>query len=114
MARAYVVRRPVINSYLVRERDRRRLRELGWVLAVVVPVGLLLLGYVALRLEVLRVGYRLTGLELALEQRVQQERRLELERSRLTHPGLIERRAVTELGMRVPDSRQLLLLEDSP
>ena len=86
MARAYVVRRPVTNAYLVRERDRRRLRELGWVLAVVVPVGLLLLGYVGLRLEVLRVGYRLTELEADLEVRVQSERQLDLERSRLTRP----------------------------
>ena len=114
MNRAYVVRRPVVNSYLVRERDRRRLRELGWVLLVVLPVGLFGLAYVGLRLEVLRVGYRLDGLETRLEQRGQIERLHELERSELTRPGVIERRAMGELGMRVPDSRQLMALEESP
>lgn len=114
MARTYVVPRPVTNSYLVRERDRRRLRELGWVLLVVLPVGLFGLGYVGLRLEVLRVGYRLDRLETRLEQRQQAERLLGLEVSALTRPALIERRATTELGMQVPRRDQLLPLEESP
>ena len=114
MARAYVVRRPVINSYLVRERDRRRLRELGWVLLVVLPVGLFGLAYVGLRLEVLRVGYRLDGLETQLERYQQEERLLALEHSALTRPAVIERRAMSELGMRVPESHQLLAARPQP
>lgn len=114
MARAYVVRRPVINSYLVRERDRRRLRELGWVLLVVVPVGLFGLAYVGLRLEVLRVGYRLDQLETQLERGEQAERLLALDRSALTRPEVIERRATGELGMRVPQRHQLVTLENAP
>ena len=114
MARAYVVRRPVINSYLVRERDRRRLRELGWVLLMVVPVGLFGLAYVGLRLEVTRVGYHLTLLENQLEERAQVERKLGVERGELTRPGVIERRATAELGMKVPDRDQILTLEEAP
>ncbi len=113
MARAYVVRRPVVNSYLVRERDRRRLRELGWVLLVVLPVGLFGLAYVGLRLEVLRVGYRLDHLETRLEQRQRAERLLALEVSAMMRPAEIERRATSELGMRVPERRQLVTLEEA-
>lgn len=114
MARAYVVRRPVVNTYLVRERDRRRLRELGWVLLVVVPVGLLGLAYVGLRLEVVRVGYHLDRLETELTRLEREERLLALERGALTRPELIERRATAELGMRVPERSQLLSLEKTP
>ena len=92
----------------MRERDRRRLRELGWVLLVVLPVGLFGLAYVGLRLEVLRVGYRLDLLETRLERREQAERQLALEHSAWTRPATIERRATTELGMIVPEQRQLV------
>ena len=108
MARAYAVHRRVPNTYLVRERDRRRLRELGWVLLVVLPVGLFGLLYVGLRLEVLRVGYRIHDLETRLERRLETERRLDLEVSRLSRPPVIEERARAELGMRVPERWQLL------
>ena len=59
-AYAYAVRRPVVNSYLVRERDRRRLRELGLVLLLVLTLGGGLLGYTWIHLEVLRTGFRVS------------------------------------------------------
>ncbi len=108
MARAYAVRRPVVNTYLVRERDRRRLRELGSVVLAVTLVGLCGLGYLWLRLEVLRAGYRLHDLEAALEQRQQVERRVGVELSRHVRPQEIERRAIAELGMRVAEESQLI------
>ena len=114
MARAYAVRRPVPNAYLVRERDRRRLRELGWVLLVVLPVGLCGLAYVWLRLEVLRAGYRIHQLETVLEERLQTERRLDYDMSSLARPQVIERRAVAELGMQVPEQWQLVKVEEMP
>ena len=114
MARAYAVRRPVPNAYLVRERDRRRLRELGWVLLVVLPVGVCGLAYVWLRLEVLRVGYQIHDLETMLEQRLQTERRLDFEMSSRARPQVIEQRAIDELGMRVPERWQLVTAETRP
>ena len=39
----YAPRRPVVNSYLVRERDRRRLRELVWVVVILAPLAIGLL-----------------------------------------------------------------------
>ena len=53
----YVIRRPVVNTHLVRQRDRRLWRDLAVVLGVVAVVGLVLLGYTWARLEVLRNGY---------------------------------------------------------
>ena len=41
----YAVRRPVVNSYLVRQHDRRRRRELGVVLLACLPLAVALLGY---------------------------------------------------------------------
>jgi len=45
LASAYAFRRPVANTYLVRERDRRLRRELFAVVGVVLSLGGGLLGY---------------------------------------------------------------------
>jgi hypothetical protein len=81
---SYVVRRPVDNRYLVRERDRRRLRELGWVLLTALPVALALIAYVWVNLE---LAY-LTGA------------------ARLAERGV-------ELGLAPPDPARLLYAEES-
>ncbi len=114
MKRAYAVVRPVFNDYLIRERDRRRRRDLLWVAAVLLPVAVCALVYVWLHVEVLRVGYRIHELEQQLEQRVELERRLGLEAAYLQSPRRIEERAVRELGMSAPDSEQLLFVEATP
>ena len=107
MRTSYVVRRPVDNRYLVRERDRRRLRELGWVLLAAVPVALVLIGYVWVNLELLRSGYRIHD----LEGRLQSERRalslLELEEAYLTSAARLAAHG-TELGLAPSDPRQLI------
>ena len=102
MRREYSVRLPVLNAYLVRDRDRRRLRELGLLLAVMLPVGLCALGYVRLHLGVMRAGYEVSRLEVQLRERVRREKQLELEVAYLASPARIERRANEELGMRYP------------
>ncbi len=63
---AYAFTRPVANSYLVRERDRRRVRELALVLLVVLCLGGGLLAYTWIHLEVTRTGYRIDKLEREL------------------------------------------------
>ncbi len=79
MRTSYVVRRPVDNRYLVRERDRRRLRELGWVLLAALPVAAMLIGYVWVNLELLRCGYRIHDLEGRLHEEQRALSILELE-----------------------------------
>lgn len=113
MKHAYVVHRPVANEYLVRERDRRRLRELGVVLLVLAPVALALTGFTWVHLQVLDAGYRIEELEGRLHELGRRESRLRLEASYLASPNVVERRARRELGMRPPELEELVFLERS-
>jgi hypothetical protein len=113
-AYTYAVRRPVANAYLVRERDRRRARELAAVLLVVLSLGGGLLGYTWIHLEVLHTGYRIEKLERRLDELTQKERRLRLEASYLASPQQVERRAVAELGMQPPALEQVIFWEELP
>lgn len=108
MRHQYAVRRPVLNAYLVRERDRKRMRELGLLLAVVLPVGLCALGYVRLHLGVVRTGYEVNRLEVELRELVRREKQLELEASYLASPARIEEQAIEELGMHYPRLEQMV------
>ncbi len=112
MRNAYTVRRPVVNAYLVRERDRRRLRELAYVLLAVFPLGLGLLIYTWLQLETLRVGYRIEALERRVHQLQQVERQLRLESAYLASPQQLADRAAGELGLAAPRLDQVLFLEE--
>ena len=112
MKSAYSVRRPVVNSYLVRERDRRRLRELGLVLLTLLPLGGALLIYIWVQLEAVRTGYRIDALERRLHALGQSERQLRLEASYLASPERIGRRAAAELGMAPPRLEQMVFAEE--
>jgi uncharacterized protein (DUF1786 family) len=111
---AYAFTRPVVNTYLVRERDRRLLRELAMVVLVVVCLGGGSLAYTWMHLEVLDTGYRIVDLERRLRDLAQDERRLHLEAAYLASPPKIEERAVKELGMRGPDMEQVIFAEELP
>jgi uncharacterized protein HemX len=109
---AYTVRRPVVNAYLVRERDRRRLRDLALVVAVVAPLGIGLAGYTWLQLETLRVAYRVEALEREAHRVAQVERQLRLEAAYLANPERLAARAQAELGLAEPAIEQVLFLEE--
>jgi cell division protein FtsL len=111
---AYAFTRPVANSYLVRERDRRLLRELALVLLVVLCLGGGLLAYTGIHLEVTRTGYRIDKLERELEESTREERRLRLQAAYLASPTQIEKRAVAELGMQPPALEQVVFWEELP
>jgi len=109
---AYAFRRPVVNTYLVRERDRRLLRELALVVLVVVSLGGGLLAYTWMHLEVLDTGYRIVDLEHRLRDLAQEERKLHLEAAYLASPERIEERAAKEIGMRGPEMSQVIFAEE--
>jgi cell division protein FtsL len=109
---AYAFRRPVANTYLVRERDRRRVRELLVVLGVVVCLGGSLLAYTWIHLEVTRAGYRIDRLERELTELERTERQLRLEAAYLASPTQVERRAVGELHMQPPALEQVVFWEE--
>lgn len=108
---AYALHRPVANEYLVRERDRRRLRDLGKVVLVLAPLALALSAFTWVHLQVLDAGYRIDRLEHELHALEREESRLRLEAAYLSSPKRIERRARRELGMRPPEVGQLVFVE---
>lgn len=114
MRSAYALRRPVANTYLVRERDRRRTRELGLVLLVVISLGGGLLSYIWIHLQVLSAGYRIDELERENVELTRKERQLRLEAAYLASPSQVESRAVKELGMRSPALEQVVFWEELP
>jgi cell division protein FtsL len=107
-ASPYVVRRPVVNDYLVRERDRRRVRELLRLLLLVAPLGLALLAYTWIHLESLDAGFRIRGLEQELHGLERRDRQLRLEAAWLKSPGRVEDLAETELGLAPPRPDQVV------
>ena len=113
MRNAYVVRRPIVNAYLVRERDRSRFRELLVVALLVLPLAIGLFADIWIHLEVIRTGYRLDELERTLGDLEQQERRLRLEASYLASPQRVEVRATEEFGMAEPRVEQLVFVESN-
>lgn len=112
MRRTYAVTRPIANSYLSRERDRRRRKDLLVVACTLLPVAAAALLYVWLHVEVLRAGYRIHELEQQLQQQVEVERQLGLAVAALESPGRVELRAVEDLGMAVPAAEQLVFVEE--
>jgi 4-amino-4-deoxy-L-arabinose transferase-like glycosyltransferase len=111
---AYAFTRPVANTYLVRERDRRKWRELVLVSAVVLCLGGGLLAYTWIHLEMTRTGYRIDALERELAERTREERELRLQAAYLASPSQIERRAAGELGLQAPALEQVVFWEELP
>lgn len=114
MRRLYAPRRPVPNAYLVRERDRRRHRELAWVAVIVLSVGACLLAYVWLQVELLRTGYQVQDLEEELEQVLRRQGALELREAELSSPARIRERAAAELGMQPADGSRMIFEAEVP
>lgn len=111
MKTRYVTTRPVRNRYLVRERDRRRLKEMGKVTVAVLLVGAALLGYTWLHLRLLGSGYRVETLQRELHELERLERHMSLEAAYLSSPTRVETRATSELGMAAPRLDQMLFLQ---
>lgn len=108
----YVVRRAVPNAYLIRQRDRRRRRELGVVVLAVLPLAVALLSYVWIDVQLLDIGYDIHRLDRALAEEEQRERRLLMEASFLSGPERVEERARLELGLQPASLEQLVFAEE--
>ena len=110
----YVVRQQVDNSYLVRQRDRRRRRELATVLLALLPVACGMLGYVWLNLRLVHIGYEVDRLERILRDEERRERELWVESAYLSSPQRIQSEAVRRLGMRPADLERMVFIEETP
>jgi len=107
----YLRRQPVQNFLLVRERDRRRIRELRLLVLAVVPAALALLGYTWVQTEIMRTGYQVRALERRVEELARTERQLRLEASRLESLERVEAAAAKELEMQFPTLEQMVFVE---
>lgn len=114
MRSLYAQRKPVVNAYLVRERDRRLAKDFRAVVLTVLALGGGLFGYTWIHLEVVDTGYQIDALESRLKELSRDERQLRLEASYLASPQQIERRAVEELAMQPPALEQVIFWEELP
>jgi hypothetical protein len=89
----YAQKKQIENTYIVRERDRRRSRELLGVLAVGVPLGLFLWLFTWQNLEVFRLGREATELQQVKTGLEQTNKKLRLEVERLTALDEVEEKA---------------------
>jgi len=96
---AYAYHRAVENSWLVRQRDRRRRREQLRVLLYLLPLAAALVGYTWLHVEVLDVSYEIGGLERQLVELERERGELALQVAQRSSLPVVERRASDELGM---------------
>ena len=112
MTNPYAEGRPVENFYLVRERDRRRVRELVILVFGMLPVAASLLGYTWIHLEVRKSGYRIQQLEERLIELQRAERRSSLESAYLSSPQRVEAAAAERLGMVEVSLDQMVFVEE--
>ena len=95
-----------------RERDRRRLVAMVRTLAGAALLVVLVLGVVGLRIQQVRLSYRLDTLRTMKAQMEDRQSRLRIEREMLQSHARIESRARTELKMERPASNQILLARE--
>lgn len=89
----YIQKRPIENAHIVRERDRRRFRELLAVLSLGIPIGLFLLLFTWQNLEVIRLGREATDLQQHRKQIEDANKALQLQLDRLTSLDAVEQKA---------------------
>src|SRR5437764_156441 len=109
----YAVRRPVENVYLVRERDRRRTRELLALALAALPPMAVLFAAIWANLETVRLGYQLERLSKQRETLVEKRRQLLTARAESAALDRVEALARGTLGLRPPRLDQVILIRDS-
>ncbi len=108
----YDVRRPIENPYLVRERDRRRMRELLVLLvAILPPLGVLLFG-VRTNLQTIELGYQIGRLEKQRDRLIERRRKLLIEKAQASSLVRVEGIARGPLGLVAPRPEQVVLVRD--
>jgi cell division protein FtsL len=95
-----------------RERDRRRLVAMIRTLAGAALLVVLVLGVVGLRIQQVRLSYRMDGLRTMKAQMEEQQSRLRVELDMLRSHARIESRARAELQMGPPAPNQIQLARE--
>ena len=95
-----------------RERDRRRLVAMVKTLAGAALLVVLVLGVVGLRIQQVRLSYRMDGLRTMKAQMEDRQSRLRVEREMLTSHARVESRARAELKMERPANNQVQIARE--
>lgn len=114
MPSTYAYHRQVENTYLVRDRDRRRRREHLRVLLYALPLAVALLGYIWLHVRVLDTAYAIGKLERELAAAERQRVELALRVAQRSALPQVEARARKELGMVNPTLDHTLFWDELP
>ncbi len=107
---SYVQSKRVENLHLTRERDRRRGRELATYLFAGLPIAFALLGFAALHVETVRVGYARGTLDRKFAQLTEENRRLRAELARASAPDRVQAVAARK-GLAAPRPGQVQYIE---
>ena len=107
---AYVRSKRVENLHLTRERDRRRGRELATLLLAALPAACALLGWAALHVETVRVGYVRGARTRKHAELFEENRRLRAELARASSPERVQSVAIRK-GLAPPRPGQIQYVE---
>ncbi|HEX4440843.1 MAG TPA: hypothetical protein VH854_12275 [Thermoanaerobaculia bacterium] len=110
MSTTYAQTKRVENLHLTRERDRRRGRELATFLLAGLPVACALLGFAALHIETVRVGYLREARQKTMAELTEDNRRLRAELGRASSPERVSALA-KQKGLRAPHPGQVQYVE---
>jgi hypothetical protein len=110
MSTVYAQTKRVENLHLTRERDRRRGRELATFLLAGLPVACALLGYAALHIETVRVGYLREARQKTMAQLTEENRRLRADLGRASSPERVSAAAKNK-GLRAAHPGQVQYIE---
>jgi cell division protein FtsL len=106
----YIQSKRVENLHLTRERDRRRGRELATFLLAGLPIAFALLGWAALHVETVRVGYARGALDRKFTELTEENRRLRAELARASSPERVQAVAARK-GLAPPRPGQVQYVE---
>ena len=110
MSTLYAHSKRIENLHLTRERDRRRGRELATYLLAFLPIACAFLGYAALHIETVRVGYLREARQATISDLNEENRRLRAELSRASAPDRVSALA-QQKGLRPPHPGQIQYVE---
>jgi cell division protein FtsL len=109
-AAPYFQSKRVQNLHLTRERDRRRGRELATLLLAGLPIAFALLGWAALHVETVRVGYARGALDRKFAELTEENRRLRAELAGASSPERVQAIAARK-GLAPPRPGQVQYVE---
>ena len=110
MSTSYAQAKRVQNLHLTRERDRRRGRELATFLLAGLPIACALLGYAALHIETVRVGYQREARQKTMSELTEENRRLRAALARASAPDRVTALAQKK-GLHPPHPGQVQYVE---